>query len=1047
MTGDLARDLCADILALTASPKPYIRKKAVLLLYKVFLKHPEALRSSFPRLREKLEDPDPGVQSAAVNVICELARKNPQNYLSLSPLFFKLMNTSTNNWVLIKIIKLFGALTPLEPRLGKKLIEPLTNLIHSTSAMSLLYECINTVLAGVPDDNASIQLCVQKLRILIEDSDQNLKYLGLLAMNKILKHHPRSVQTHNDLILSCLEDKDESIRLRALDLLHGMVTKKNLIEIVKNLVRHLNSPNTSAHFRSELVSTIIKICSQDNYCYIASFQWYVSVLVELAQLNENKNGELISNQLLDVTVRVATVRSFAVSQMDILLRTFKTMSNDSSRNRMHEVIYAAAWICGEFSSFLEEPQTTLEAMLDDASLSNLRGHIQSVLVLNVLKLYCKVTAKWFAEATGADDFHGDEPFNLETSAVEAVDVPGLLDRFLDLTNGLMEKMTLFVHSADLEVQERAVSIHQLLRLVAKRLSKLRMQVCAPAVETEKPVVDIVATTTAPAFDLLSLGDEGPQPPTGDLNVSTVFGSTNAMKDVSEPGALPSNAHVNALSALHALVAELCLLFAGELNPVAAKAQRKVPVPEGLDLDAWINEPPPPPPPQPPAPALNPSSLLKSSPSAKGKTRTKGDFPLSAKNTGNAIFGGLIESENKPKVELSEVDLERLRKERLQMQEANPHYLKSKDSSQSLSSTTDPAPSPDSTESPMPARSVPRLISSDRLAMEMQKQFKRLETKKTKSSGQRNKDGSRRANNLPADQGDEDADLPSTAQVSTVLDLPEGVTLHELDSPDELDPNDPHRLLNIKLDIPPEPELPSMKKSPVKKNVLRKTKGTSAVVSSKQEVRNGKHTTPKRSSATSTAGGGAKHGEYMVLDSDRPSLSSGKRTTSTTPPTETTGNELASVVPPTVNLDEDVGSRLHNSRVKLPRHGQAKRNGTGPISEREFLQLLSGTPGRLTNSARAKVRCPAAAQAIANENPLQPIFDELLDRIQQEQFQVVERVGLNASVYAGSRGEPTCLLLKLSDATGSLTIEVKATSASDAEEHLQRTKRVAKSFKP
>ena len=31
--------------------------------------------------------------------------------------------------MLIKIIKLFGALTPLEPRLGKKLIEPLTNLV------------------------------------------------------------------------------------------------------------------------------------------------------------------------------------------------------------------------------------------------------------------------------------------------------------------------------------------------------------------------------------------------------------------------------------------------------------------------------------------------------------------------------------------------------------------------------------------------------------------------------------------------------------------------------------------------------------------------------------------------------------------------------------------------------------------------------------------------------------------------------------------------------------------------------------------------------
>ena len=50
-----------------------------------------------------------------------------------------------------------------------------------------------------------------------------VKYLGLLAMSKILKTHPKSVQSHKDLILCCLDDKDESIRLRALDLLYGMV--------------------------------------------------------------------------------------------------------------------------------------------------------------------------------------------------------------------------------------------------------------------------------------------------------------------------------------------------------------------------------------------------------------------------------------------------------------------------------------------------------------------------------------------------------------------------------------------------------------------------------------------------------------------------------------------------------------------------------------------------------------------------------------------------------------------------------------------------------
>jgi AP-3 complex subunit delta-1 len=39
-----------------------------------------------------------------------------------------------------------------------------------------------------------------------------------------------------------------------------------------------------------------------------------------------------------------------------------------------------------------------------------------------------------------------------------------------------------------------------------------------------------------------------------------------------------------------IVEEIVALFEGELNPVAAKAQKKVPVPEDLDLDSWINDP-------------------------------------------------------------------------------------------------------------------------------------------------------------------------------------------------------------------------------------------------------------------------------------------------------------------------------------------------------------------------------------------------------------------------------------------------------------------------
>lgn len=134
-----------------------------------------------------------------------------------------------------------------------------------------------------------------------------VKYLGLLAMSKILKTHPKSVQAHKDLILACLDDKDESIRLRALDLLYGMVSKKNLMEIVRRLLGHMERAEGSA-YRDELLFKVIEICSQGSYQYVTNFEWYLTVLVELIQLESgskhgtfweiDESGRIDSNQVI-----------------------------------------------------------------------------------------------------------------------------------------------------------------------------------------------------------------------------------------------------------------------------------------------------------------------------------------------------------------------------------------------------------------------------------------------------------------------------------------------------------------------------------------------------------------------------------------------------------------------------------------------------------------------------------------------------------------------------------------------------------------------------
>lgn len=64
-----------------------------------------------------------------------------------------------------------------------------------------------------------------------------------------------------------------------------------------------------------------------------------------------KHGQLVAMQLLDVTIRVQAIRNFSVQQCALLLENSYFLTGQP-RNTMVEVLYAAAWICGEFSRYL-----------------------------------------------------------------------------------------------------------------------------------------------------------------------------------------------------------------------------------------------------------------------------------------------------------------------------------------------------------------------------------------------------------------------------------------------------------------------------------------------------------------------------------------------------------------------------------------------------------------------------------------------------------------------------------------------------------------------
>ena len=145
-------------------------------------------------------------------------------------------------------MKLLGSLVPVEPRLARKLLEPLATIVQNTSAKSLQFECIHTVTLALPftkrEDGtdaknvpAVLNLCLHHLKDLVTDEDPNLKYLGLVGLLSLLNSHPRVVLEQRGLVLDCLADADETIRSKALELLVGVVTKKTLIDLVQQLLK------------------------------------------------------------------------------------------------------------------------------------------------------------------------------------------------------------------------------------------------------------------------------------------------------------------------------------------------------------------------------------------------------------------------------------------------------------------------------------------------------------------------------------------------------------------------------------------------------------------------------------------------------------------------------------------------------------------------------------------------------------------------------------------------------------------------------------------
>jgi len=108
------------------------------------------------------------------------------------------------------------------------------------------------------------------------------------------------------------------------------------------------SPSKSNAYRLVLAQRIIQICERNLYENINNFDWYISVLVDLTYVANVNIGADVRDQLVDVAARVRGARRYAVQLMHSLLMDESLVRGAHDEGSCVEVLWAAAWICGEY---------------------------------------------------------------------------------------------------------------------------------------------------------------------------------------------------------------------------------------------------------------------------------------------------------------------------------------------------------------------------------------------------------------------------------------------------------------------------------------------------------------------------------------------------------------------------------------------------------------------------------------------------------------------------------------------------------------------------
>lgn len=218
---------------------------------------------------------------------------------------------------------------------------------------SILYEAVLTILDMEADSGLRV-LGVNILGKFLTNKDNNIRYVALNTLVKVVAVEPNAVQRHRNTILDCLRDPDISIRRRALDLSFTLIDESNIRVLVRELLAFLEVANNE--FKLVMTSEICIAADR----FAPSKRWHIDTVLRVLKLvclptsiylnlNFYQAGNYVREQILSSFIRlIATtpeMQTYCVQKLYAALRSDITQEG---------LTLAGAWVLGEYGRNLLE---------------------------------------------------------------------------------------------------------------------------------------------------------------------------------------------------------------------------------------------------------------------------------------------------------------------------------------------------------------------------------------------------------------------------------------------------------------------------------------------------------------------------------------------------------------------------------------------------------------------------------------------------------------------------------------------------------------------